>query len=96
MLSTRSLVSLGARASRSDTARTGHVVRSTDGTRIAYLSVGTGPAVLLIPGVLSMAADYAAFASSSSLPHERSRLFVADHLLYPHPGRRSRAIGGRR
>jgi pimeloyl-ACP methyl ester carboxylesterase len=45
---------------------TSHIVRSRDGTRIGYLSVGTGPAVLVIPGVLSMAADYAAFARALS------------------------------
>ncbi|MBI3673882.1 MAG: alpha/beta hydrolase [Rhizobiales bacterium] len=39
-----------------------HIVLSKDGTKIGYLSVGDGPSVLLIPGVLSMAADYAAFA----------------------------------
>jgi pimeloyl-ACP methyl ester carboxylesterase len=39
-----------------------HIVLSKDGTRIGYLSVGSGPSVLVIPGVLSMAADYAAFA----------------------------------
>jgi pimeloyl-ACP methyl ester carboxylesterase len=39
-----------------------HSVLSKDGTRISYLSVGAGPSVLVIPGVLSMAADYAAFA----------------------------------
>ena len=39
-----------------------HIVLSRDGTKIGYLSVGDGPSVLLIPGVLSMAADYAAFA----------------------------------
>jgi hypothetical protein len=37
-------------------------VLSKDGTKIGYLSVGGGPSVLVIPGVLSMAADYAAFA----------------------------------
>ena len=37
-------------------------VFSKDGTRISYLSTGTGPSVLVIPGVLSMAADYTAFA----------------------------------
>lgn len=37
---------------------------SKDGTRIAYLSVGAGPSVIVIPGVLSMAADYTAFASA--------------------------------
>jgi pimeloyl-ACP methyl ester carboxylesterase len=37
-------------------------VLSKDGTKIAYLSAGDGPAVLVLPGVLSMAGDYAAFA----------------------------------
>src|SRR5690349_12333401 len=45
---------------------TSRVVRSTDGTRIGYLSVGTGPAGVVIPGVLSMAADYARFARALS------------------------------
>ena len=39
-----------------------HSVRSRDGTTISYLCIGGGPTVLVIPGVLSMAADYAAFA----------------------------------
>jgi pimeloyl-ACP methyl ester carboxylesterase len=39
-----------------------HSVCSKDGTTISYLSLGTGPAILVIPGVLSMAADYAVFA----------------------------------
>ncbi len=39
-----------------------HSVLSNDGTKIAYLSVGDGPAILVLPGVLSMASDYAAFA----------------------------------
>ena len=39
-----------------------HFVLSKDGTKIGYLSVGSGPSVLVVPGVLSMAADYAAFA----------------------------------
>ncbi|HWC29424.1 MAG TPA: alpha/beta hydrolase [Dehalococcoidia bacterium] len=39
-----------------------HSVVSRDGTRIGFLSMGSGPAVLVVPGVLSMAADYAAFA----------------------------------
>jgi pimeloyl-ACP methyl ester carboxylesterase len=45
---------------------TGHTVVSRDGTRIGYLSVGGGPSVLVIPGVLSIAADYAAFARALS------------------------------
>lgn len=48
------------------TIGTRHIVRSRDGTRIGFLSVGTGPAVLVIPGVLSMAADYVAFARALS------------------------------
>jgi pimeloyl-ACP methyl ester carboxylesterase len=43
-----------------------HIVFSRDGTKIGYLSVGSGPSVLVIPGVLSMAADYAAFARALS------------------------------
>ncbi len=39
-----------------------HTVLSKDGTKIAYLSMGDGPAVIVIPGVLSMASDYAIFA----------------------------------
>ena len=37
-------------------------VLSKDGARISYLSMGGGPSVLVIPGALSLAADYAAFA----------------------------------
>ena len=39
-----------------------HTVLSRDGTTISYLSIGGGPSVLVIPGFLSMASDYAAFA----------------------------------
>ena len=35
---------------------------SRDGTTIGYQTLGEGPAVIVIPGVMSMAADYAAFA----------------------------------
>jgi pimeloyl-ACP methyl ester carboxylesterase len=35
---------------------------SKDGTAVSYLSAGRGPAVIVLPGVLSMAADYAGFA----------------------------------
>src|SRR5688572_3213788 len=45
---------------------TSPIVLSKDGTKIGYLSVGSGPSVLVIPGVLSMAADYAAFARALS------------------------------
>lgn len=37
-------------------------VLSRDGARISYLSMGSGPSVLVIPGALSTAAGYTAFA----------------------------------
>ena len=39
-------------------------VFSRDGTRIAYHSVGHGPAVIVVPGVLSTAAAYGHFADT--------------------------------
>jgi pimeloyl-ACP methyl ester carboxylesterase len=39
-------------------------VLSRDGARISYVTVGDGPSVLVVPGALSMAAGYAAFASA--------------------------------
>ena len=39
-----------------------HTVISKDGTRISYLPTGSGPLVLVLPGVLSIASGYAAFA----------------------------------
>ncbi|GCE06849.1 alpha/beta fold hydrolase [Dictyobacter aurantiacus] len=39
-----------------------HFVSSQDGTKISYLTMGSGPAVIVIPGVLSTASDYTAFA----------------------------------
>jgi pimeloyl-ACP methyl ester carboxylesterase len=41
-----------------------HTVISEDGTIISFLSIGKGPGVIVLPGVLSMASDYAAFASA--------------------------------
>jgi pimeloyl-ACP methyl ester carboxylesterase len=38
-----------------------HAVVSQDGTKISYLTLGSGPAIIVIPGALSLAADYAAF-----------------------------------
>ncbi len=35
---------------------------SKDGAKISYLSMGSGPSVLVIPGALSMATGYASFA----------------------------------
>lgn len=46
------------------TTATSHTFCSTDGSTIAYLTEGCGPAVILIPGALSTADDYAAFAST--------------------------------
>lgn len=43
---------------------TANRVLSKDGTEIGYLSMGNGPAVIVLPGVLSMAVDYSAFARS--------------------------------
>lgn len=37
-------------------------VLSRDGATIGYLSVGSGPSVIVIPGALSLASDYIAFA----------------------------------
>ncbi len=39
-------------------------VISKDGTIVSFLSVGKGAGVIVLPGVLSMANDYAAFASA--------------------------------
>ncbi len=49
-----------------DRIATSHTLISQDGTKIGYFSIGDGPAVIVIPGVLSMAADYAAFAHALS------------------------------
>ena len=46
------------------TTDTTPTVFSLDGTKISYLTMGSGPSVIVIPGTLSMAADYAAFARS--------------------------------
>jgi pimeloyl-ACP methyl ester carboxylesterase len=44
------------------TIETTSTVHSQDGTTISYLSVGSGPAVIVVPGALSLARDYTAFA----------------------------------
>lgn len=41
---------------------TTHTVLSQDGATISYLTMGSGPSVLVIPGALFMAANYTAFA----------------------------------
>ena len=58
-------------------------VLSKDGTTISYLSLGHGPAVLVIPGVLSMATDYAAFART-----------LAEHFTVHVIERRGRGASG--
>jgi pimeloyl-ACP methyl ester carboxylesterase len=48
-----------------DTAtHTTHTVFSQDGAKMSYLTMGSGPSVLVIPGALFLAANYAAFASA--------------------------------
>ena len=37
--------------------------------KISYLTLGSGPAVIVIPGALSMAADYVAFGSALAEHH---------------------------
>lgn len=44
-----------------DTTR---IVVSQDGAKISYLTLGSGPSVIVIPGALSVAANYAAFGSA--------------------------------
>jgi pimeloyl-ACP methyl ester carboxylesterase len=39
-------------------------VRSRDGTTISYRTVGQGPAVIVVPGAMSSAGDYAGFADA--------------------------------
>ncbi len=46
------------------TTETTHTVLSQDGAKISYFTMGSGSPVLVIPGALSMAAGYAAFASA--------------------------------
>jgi pimeloyl-ACP methyl ester carboxylesterase len=44
------------------TGATRGIASSADGTKVAFLTTGHGPSVIVIPGVLSMATDYADFA----------------------------------
>ena len=48
----------------STTTDTTHAVLSQDGAKISYLTMGSGPSVLVIPGALFLAANYTAFASA--------------------------------
>ena len=45
------------------------VVVSADGTAIAYRTVGTGPALLVVPGALAVAGDFDAFAGARRPVH---------------------------
>lgn len=58
-------------------------VISKDGTIISFLSRGKGSGVIVLPGVLSMASDYAAFASA-----------LADHFAVHTLERRGRGRSG--
>jgi pimeloyl-ACP methyl ester carboxylesterase len=49
-------------SSMSATTETTHTMVSQDGAKISYLTLGSGPSVLVIPGALSIAADYVPFA----------------------------------
>jgi pimeloyl-ACP methyl ester carboxylesterase len=60
---------------------TTHAVVSQDGAKISYLTLGRGPAVMVIPGALSLAADYAAFVSA-----------LAEHLTVHIIERRGRGL----
>lgn len=48
------------------TALPPHTVHSADGTVISYHTTGTGPGLLIVPGALSDAADYATLAAALS------------------------------
>lgn len=65
------------------TGNTNGVVQSLDGTTISYLSVGSGPAVIVVPGALSLASGYTAFASA-----------LAEHFTVHTIERRGRGLSG--
>ena len=65
------------------TSDTTHAVVSQDGAKISYLTIGSGPAVIVIPGALSLAADYAAFAR-----------VLAEHFMVHTIERRGRGESG--
>lgn len=39
-------------------------ITSKDGTRLAYYTIGTGPAVIVVPGAMARAKDYTTFAQA--------------------------------
>jgi len=52
------------------------IARSADGTKIAYYTLGTGPSVIVIPGALSLAEDYADYVEA--LANHGFRVHVID------------------
>lgn len=69
---------------RANTAiNTTDTVISIDGTTIGYRSVGSGPAVIVIPGALSLASNYDAFAQA-----------LAEHFTVYTIERRGRGLSG--
>ncbi|MFE6861122.1 alpha/beta fold hydrolase [Nocardia sp. NPDC057668] len=50
----------------SEIEQSSDTVISADGTQIEYLTVGDGPAVIVVPGALSVAAGFARFAGALS------------------------------
>ncbi len=56
-------------AARTDRTRTGSVI-SHDGTVIAFHSIGQGPGLVVVGGVLSSGADYLALAAELAEAHE--------------------------
>jgi pimeloyl-ACP methyl ester carboxylesterase len=67
----------------SDASPVARVVKSKDGTSVSFLTVGHGPSVIAIPGALSTASDYLAFADRLGRTH-------AVHILE----RRGRGLSG--
>jgi pimeloyl-ACP methyl ester carboxylesterase len=41
-------------------------IKTADGSTIAYYTIGKGPSIIIVPGVLSMAKDYSTFANALS------------------------------
>src|SRR5215831_15422626 len=63
-MTTSDISQTSANPATPDSSNTVHTVVSEDGATIAYLTMGSGPAVIVIPGALSTAVDYAAFGSA--------------------------------
>ncbi len=86
-----SSISVSPNTFRLNTSRPGPIrsVTSNDGTCISYLTIGnSGPVVIVIPGALSVAADYVVFASALAA-HSAAQHFTV-HILE----RRGRGLSG--